>query len=94
MARDEERRARAQQGPIVGGLPEVPGIGVAMRLTPGLGVHLRGLADVRHLSHRSIEPQHAGALAQRLGIAVDGERMQRPDPAGAPAHERDVRPDA
>lgn len=29
----------------MGGLPEVPGIGVAMRLTPGLGVHLRGLAD-------------------------------------------------
>ncbi|HKO34694.1 MAG TPA: carboxymuconolactone decarboxylase family protein, partial [Candidatus Limnocylindria bacterium] len=24
---------------------EVPGIGVAMRLTPGLGTHLRGLAD-------------------------------------------------
>ena len=24
---------------------DVPGIGVAMRLTPGLGVHLRGLAD-------------------------------------------------
>jgi uncharacterized peroxidase-related enzyme len=45
MARDEERLARSQQGPIVGGLPDVPGIGVAMRLTPGLGVHLRGLAD-------------------------------------------------
>ena len=45
MARDEERRQRAQQGPIVGGLPEVPGIGAAMRLTPGLGTHLRGLAD-------------------------------------------------
>jgi uncharacterized peroxidase-related enzyme len=45
MARDEERRARAAQGPIVGGLPDVPGIGVAMRLTPGLGTHLRGLAD-------------------------------------------------
>ena len=45
MARDEERRQRAAQGPIVGGLPEVPGIGVAMRLTPGLGTHLRGLAD-------------------------------------------------
>ncbi len=27
------------------GLPEVPGIGVAMRLTPGLGLHMRGLAD-------------------------------------------------
>jgi len=45
MARDEERLARAQQEPIVGSLPDVPGIGVAMRLTPGLGVHLRGLAD-------------------------------------------------
>ncbi|HEX6474907.1 MAG TPA: carboxymuconolactone decarboxylase family protein [Candidatus Limnocylindria bacterium] len=45
MARDDERLRRAQQEPIVGSLPEVPGIGVAMRLTPGLGVHLRGLAD-------------------------------------------------
>jgi len=45
MARDTERIARAQQEPIVGGVPDVPGIGAAMRLTPGLGVHLRGLAD-------------------------------------------------
>jgi uncharacterized peroxidase-related enzyme len=45
MGRDEERHQRAMQEPIVGGLPDVPGIGVAMRLTPGLGVHLRGLAD-------------------------------------------------
>ena len=45
MPRDEERRRRAAQEPIVGGLPDVPGIGVAMRLTPGLGRHLRGLAD-------------------------------------------------
>ena len=45
MTRDDERTRRAQQEPIVGGLPDVPGIGVAMRLTPGLGVHLRGLAD-------------------------------------------------
>jgi uncharacterized peroxidase-related enzyme len=45
MARDEERRARAQEQPIVGGLPDVPGILAAIRLTPGLGVHLRGLAD-------------------------------------------------
>jgi uncharacterized peroxidase-related enzyme len=45
MARDDERFERARQEPIVGGLPDVPGIGVAMRLTPGLGVHLRGLAD-------------------------------------------------
>jgi uncharacterized peroxidase-related enzyme len=45
MARDDERIERSREKPIVGSLPEVPGIGVAMRLTPGLGVHLRGLAD-------------------------------------------------
>src|SRR5574338_568630 len=45
MARDDERMARAQEEPIVGGLPDVPGILAAIRLTPGLGRHLRGLAD-------------------------------------------------
>jgi uncharacterized peroxidase-related enzyme len=45
MTRDEERQERAREEPIVGGLPDVPGIGAAIRLTPGLGVHLRGLAD-------------------------------------------------
>ena len=45
MARDEERVSRSQQEPIVGSLPDVPGILAAIRLTPGLGVHLRGLAD-------------------------------------------------
>ncbi len=45
MARDTERLARSQEAPIVGGLPDVPGILVAMRLTPGLGTHMRGLAD-------------------------------------------------
>ena len=45
MARDEERLLRSQQEPIVGGLPDAPGILAAIRLTPGIGVHLRGLAD-------------------------------------------------
>jgi uncharacterized peroxidase-related enzyme len=45
MTRDDERFQRAIQPPIVGGLPDVPGIGAAMGLSPGLGVHLRGLAD-------------------------------------------------
>jgi uncharacterized peroxidase-related enzyme len=45
MARDGERLVRSQEEPIVGGLPDVPGILAAIRLTPGLGVHLRGLAD-------------------------------------------------
>lgn len=45
MARDDERLSRSQEDPIVGDLPDVPGIGAAMRLTPELGVHLRGLAD-------------------------------------------------
>src|SRR5687767_3564222 len=45
MTRDDERMQRAQEGPIVGGLPDVPGILTALNLTPRLGVHLRGLAD-------------------------------------------------
>ena len=45
MTRDDERRQRATEEPIVGGLPDAPGILAAIRLTPGLGVHLRGLAD-------------------------------------------------
>jgi uncharacterized peroxidase-related enzyme len=45
MDREQARLERAAQEPIVGSLPEVPGISVAMRLTPGLGLHLRGLAD-------------------------------------------------
>jgi uncharacterized peroxidase-related enzyme len=45
MAREDERVVRSQEDPIVGGLPDVPGILVAMRLSPELGVHLRGLAD-------------------------------------------------
>ena len=45
MARDEERLVRSQEDPIVGGLPDVPGILTALRLTPELGIHLRGLAD-------------------------------------------------
>jgi uncharacterized peroxidase-related enzyme len=45
MARDEERGARAAEAPIVEGLPDVPGILAAMQLSPGLAVHLRGLAD-------------------------------------------------
>jgi uncharacterized peroxidase-related enzyme len=45
MARDDERTSRSQEAPIVGGLPDVPGILAAMRLTPSLETHLRGLAD-------------------------------------------------
>ena len=45
MARDDERLRRSQEGPIVAGLPDAPGILTALRLTPGLGLHLRGLAD-------------------------------------------------
>jgi uncharacterized peroxidase-related enzyme len=45
MARDEERLVRSQEEPIVGGLPDAPGILTALRLTPNLGIHLRGLAD-------------------------------------------------
>ncbi len=45
MTRQDERSSRAGESPIVGGLPDVPGILAAMRLTPSLERHLRGLAD-------------------------------------------------
>jgi len=45
MTRDAERTERALQDPLVGGLPDAPGIITALTLTPGLGTHLRGLAD-------------------------------------------------
>jgi len=45
MARDDERLERAMEEPIVRGIPDVPGISAALQLTPGLGLHLRGLAD-------------------------------------------------
>ena len=45
MARDDERLERAKEEPIVSGIPDAPGITAALNLTPGLGLHLRGLAD-------------------------------------------------
>jgi uncharacterized peroxidase-related enzyme len=45
MSRQDERTARSKEAPIVHGLPDAPGILAAIRLTPGLGAHLRGLAD-------------------------------------------------
>ncbi len=45
MVRDDERKARAAETPVVEGLPDVPGIVAVMRLSPGLALHLRGLAD-------------------------------------------------
>ena len=45
MTRDDERMQRATQPPLVGGLPDAPGITAAMALSPELGIHLRGLAD-------------------------------------------------
>jgi uncharacterized peroxidase-related enzyme len=74
MARDEERIARSQEEPIVGGLPEVPGIGVAMRLTPGLGAHLRGLADevlVNHFPGGTITRSQREMLATAVSAAND-----------------------
>lgn len=43
--RDEERRARARETPIVDGLPDLPGIIVAMNLAPTLNGPLRALAN-------------------------------------------------
>jgi uncharacterized peroxidase-related enzyme len=59
MTRDAERLQRANQAPIVGGVPDVPGIGAAMALSDGLGLHLRGLAD------EVLVREYAGATLRR-----------------------------
>jgi uncharacterized peroxidase-related enzyme len=74
MARDEERITRSQEEPIVGGLPDVPGILAAIRLTPGLGVHLRGLADellVSDFPGTTLERAEREMLATAVSAAND-----------------------
>jgi uncharacterized peroxidase-related enzyme len=74
MAREEERLTRAQEQPIVDGLPDVPGIGAAIRLTPGLGIHLRGLADellVHEFPGATISRAEREMLATAVSAAND-----------------------
>jgi uncharacterized peroxidase-related enzyme len=74
MTRDAERLERSQEEPIVGGLPEVPGILTALRLTPVLGVHLRGLADellVNDFPGATIERAEREMLATATSAAND-----------------------
>jgi uncharacterized peroxidase-related enzyme len=74
MARDDERIARSQEEPIVGSLPEVPGILTALTLTPALGVHLRGLADellVDDFAGATISRQQREMLATAVSAAND-----------------------
>ena len=74
MTRDDERQVRAQEEPIVGGLPDVPGIGAAIRLTPGLGLHLRGLADellVRDFPGATLGRAEREMLATAVSAAND-----------------------
>jgi uncharacterized peroxidase-related enzyme len=74
MTRQEERARRAEQGPIVAGLPDVPGIGTALRLTPTLGLHLRGLADellVNDFAGATIRRDEREMLATAVSAAND-----------------------
>ena len=74
MARDDERLARSQQPILVGGLPDAPGILTAIRLTPGLGVHLRGLADellVNDFPGTTLERAEREMLATAVSAAND-----------------------
>ncbi len=60
--------------PIVGGLPDVPGIVAAMRLTEGLAVHLRGLADellVRDVPRATLTRAERELLATAVSAAND-----------------------
>ena len=74
MTRDDDRLLRSQQEPIVGGLPDVPGIGAALRLTPNLGLHLRGLADellVNDFPGATIRRDEREMLATAVSAAND-----------------------
>jgi uncharacterized peroxidase-related enzyme len=74
MARDDERLMRSQETPIVGGLPDAPGILTALRLTPGLGIHLRGLADellVNDFPGATIQRGEREMLATAVSAAND-----------------------
>jgi uncharacterized peroxidase-related enzyme len=74
MVREAERRQRAMEGPIVGGLPDAPGIGTALRLTPSLGAHLSGLADdllVNDFPGASITRGEREMLATAVSAAND-----------------------
>ncbi len=74
MTRDDERLERAREEPIVGGLPDVPGILAAIRLTPGLGTHLRGLADellVNDFPGATLERAEREMLATAVSAAND-----------------------
>jgi uncharacterized peroxidase-related enzyme len=74
MTRQDERARRAEQGPIVAGLPGVPGIGTALQLTPALGLHLRGLADellVNDFAGATIQRHEREMLATATSAAND-----------------------
>ena len=98
MARDDERLVRSQQEPIVGGLPELPGILTALNLTPGLGLHLRGLADellVKDHPGRHDQPRRArdagdGRLGGQRLLLLHG--LARRVRERAPAAQRRGRP--
>jgi uncharacterized peroxidase-related enzyme len=74
MTRNDERIQRSQQEQLVGGLPDAPGILAAIRLTPGLGVHLRGLADellVQDFPGATISRAEREMLATAVSAAND-----------------------
>jgi len=74
MAREAERIARSQEDPIVGSLPEVPGIRAAIQLTPAIGNHLLGLADallVDDYPGATIDRAEREMLAEAVSAAND-----------------------
>jgi uncharacterized peroxidase-related enzyme len=74
VARDDERVARSHEEPIIGGLPDAPGIRAAIGLTPSLGIHLLGLADallVDAFPGATIDRAEREMLAEAVSAAND-----------------------
>jgi uncharacterized peroxidase-related enzyme len=74
MVRDDERKKRAAEAPVVGGLSGAPGITAAMGISPGIALHLRGLADellVKDLPGATLTRGERELLATAVSAAND-----------------------
>jgi AhpD family alkylhydroperoxidase len=73
-ARNQERQARAAEAPIVGDLPDFPGILAAIMISPDLAAPLRDLADallVRHYLNSTVTRAERELIATAVSAGND-----------------------
>lgn len=88
MVRDDERRNRSAETPIVGALADAPGIVAAMRVSPGLAVHgefasellRRGNAGGVDALVDGVKSGDCGGLGPKMAALVALARVVQRDP--------------